>query len=100
MNRIEIEQMEDLLTKLNKAINMISIVAFHLKGEDRKDALAIRKMMKELRAKVNGALNFNKPVELMDSYGAIVLGLAILYSTLADQRIRDDVVKIQHLLSI
>ncbi|MCY0862273.1 MAG: hypothetical protein OWQ52_07595 [Metallosphaera prunae] len=98
MNWTETSELKDFAEKVQKAIYMTSIVALKLQGEDRDDMLAIRKMMRELRSKLGKIRNFKDEMEVTEIFGAILLGLGILYSQIPDESARNEILKIQEFL--
>ncbi|QKR00578.1 hypothetical protein GWK48_09475 [Metallosphaera tengchongensis] len=98
MSSAEIKSTDEFVNRLKSAIYMISVLAYLLNGEDREDAIIIRKMMKELYNKISK--NSITTIEFNDLYGAILLGLSILYSEIKEELKRDQVLRIQETLAV
>lgn len=94
----ETDYFGDFLGNLNRAVYSISVLAYGLKGEVRKDALAIRGMMKELKKALKGKDAGLKPIQLDELFGAIVIGLSILYFEVEDETKREQVSEIYSIL--
>ncbi|MEM0071872.1 MAG: hypothetical protein QXM17_02690 [Metallosphaera sp.] len=99
MNFTETKEMRDFRTRLKKSIYIMSLVAWRLNGEDREDALSIRNLMRELKNKLDKDANLSE-FDFTEIYGAIILGLSILYSSLENDLVKKDLLNIQDTLSI
>ncbi|MEM3323978.1 MAG: hypothetical protein QXU14_01580 [Metallosphaera sp.] len=99
MNFTETKEMRDFRTRLKKSIYIMSLVAWRLNGEDREDALSIRNLMRELKNKLDKDANLSE-LDFTEIYGAIILGLSILYSSLENDLVKKDLLNIQDTLSI
>ncbi|BCS92965.1 hypothetical protein [Metallosphaera javensis (ex Sakai et al. 2022)] len=98
MNWTEASELKNLSERVQKSIYMVSIVALRLHGEDRKDMLAIRKMLRELKAKLGNVRSFQDRMEISEIFGAVLLGLNILYSQIPEESVRNDILRIQEFL--
>jgi hypothetical protein len=90
--------LRELLVNLRRAIHSISVLAFGLRGDAREDALVIRRMMRQLLRRIKDKDAQGNVSNLDELFGAIILGLSILYLEIEEELKKEQVMVIQDML--
>ncbi|EHP70545.1 hypothetical protein MetMK1DRAFT_00010480 [Metallosphaera yellowstonensis MK1] len=90
--------LRELLVNLRRAIYSISVLAFGLSGDAREDALVIRRMMRQLLRRIKDKDAQGNVGNLDELFGAIILGLSILYLEIEEELKKEQVMVIQDML--